>query len=264
MKVIIFKKKQAIIICCTVIFMLMILFVGSGELVKNVAKTNSLLPVYSVEVAQEAQKVSLTINCAWGNEDIPEILNILKIHDVKATFFLVGDWAEKFPESVKLISEAEHEIGNHSMSHADFTKIPEEDIVAQLDEASDVIEEITGIRPMLFRAPSGAYNNLSIKTAMEQGYYCIQWDCDSLDWKGYTTEQMMENINKNLKYGSIMLFHNDTEYTKEALEVVITNLKSMDYELVTVGELIYKDNYRIDHTGRQFNLEGTSNESQLQ
>ncbi len=258
MKIFVFKKKQAIILSSIIVAIVMILFMSSGQIVARVVSASPLLPIYSVEVKDKVKEVALTINCAWGNDDIPQILTILKVHDVRATFFLVGDWAEKFPDSVKQISDAGHEIGNHSMSHADFTQLPEEDIVAELDEASDIIEDIIGQRPLLFRAPSGAYNNLAIKTAMEQGYYCVQWDCDSLDWKGYTTEQMFENIEKNLTYGSIMLFHNDTEHTKSALEVVITNLKSMDYSLVTVGELIYTANYRVDHTGRQWELEEKS------
>ncbi|WP_312642541.1 polysaccharide deacetylase family protein [Hydrogenoanaerobacterium sp.] len=135
-----------------------------------------LLPIYSVETDEKV--VALGFNCAWDDADVPQILQILKENDVKATFFMVGQWAEKYPESVKALYEAGHELGNHSYSHPDMTSQSREQIQQQIQKCDDAIEKITGVRPKLFRAPSGAYNNTVVETANALGHSVIQWDCE--------------------------------------------------------------------------------------
>lgn len=218
--------------------------------VQPVSGVERQLPIYSVE--REDKAIALGINCAWDDSDILPILEILDKAGVKATFFVVGQWCEKYPDAVKAIQEAGHEIGNHSDRHKDMTKLDRSDIVEEIETASDKVEEITGIRPKLFRAPSGAYNDLLVETARELGYEVIQWDCDSIDWKGYTADEICDRIEERAKPGSITLFHAGAKHTAEALPRILDYLKEEGYTILPVSEMIYWEDYEINVQGRQF------------
>ena len=105
----------------------------------------------------------------------------------------------------------------------------------------------------LFRAPFGEYTNDVISAAEECGYYTVQWDIDSLDWKEFGTEAEIKQVldHKHLGNGSIILFHNDAKYTPEALDTIIKGLKEKGYEIVPISELIIRDNYTMNSEGRQ-------------
>lgn len=216
------------------------------------AEEGRLLPIYSVH--SNDKRVAVTFDCAWGAGDIPEILEILKVNEVKASFFMVGDWMRKYPEAVKLIAEAGHDVANHSNSHPHVTKMNKEDIKKDIRLAHNTIKEITGIDAKLYRPPYGEYNNTVIEAANECQYYTIQWDVDSLDWKEYGRQEMIDKVlkHKNLSPGSIILLHNDTKYTKSALDELIKGLKQKGFTIVPVSEMLLKENYSIDHTGRQY------------
>ncbi|MBQ8595750.1 MAG: polysaccharide deacetylase family protein [Oscillospiraceae bacterium] len=212
-----------------------------------------LLPVYSVETPEK--KVSVTFNCAWEAEDIPEILSVLEKYEAKATFFILGQWAKENPDEVKMIAEAGHEIGTHSNTHPDMAKITMEKAREELLRSCEYIEKAGGGKPKLFRAPSGSYSGELIKTASEMGFMTIQWDIDSRDWKDKTAAEMVESVTKNVGKGSIILFHSGKENTLEALPQILEILRNGGYEFVKVSELVYTENYTIDHTGRQHSLE---------
>ncbi len=211
-----------------------------------------LLPIYSVET--DKKQVAITFNCAWSPKDIPEILEILEEYEVKATFFTLGQWAKENPQELVLIAKAGHEIGNHSNTHPDMSKLSPEKIMEELSKASDYIEKACTVSPKLFRAPGGSYSNTLIKTASENGYTAIQWDIDSRDWKGYSSQKIIDSVTQNVQKGSIILFHCGKENTLTALPHILENLKMQGYEFVPVGELIYKEDYTLDHTGRQHSL----------
>jgi len=174
---------------------------------------------------------------------------------VKATFFLCGYWVDKYPEEVKQIYENGHDIGNHSNTHAHGAQLSLEQNKNEISKVGEKLNALLGndITINLYRPPFGEYNNTVIEAAESLNYYVIQWDVDSLDWKKYGVEHETNHVlnHKNLRNGSIILFHNDAQYTPEALTPIIKGLKEKGYELVPVSELIYKDNYSIDHTGRQ-------------
>lgn len=152
------------------------------------------LPVYYVDTSEK--KVAISFDAAWGNEYTAGILDILDTYDVKATFFLVDFWAEKYPDDVKMIAERGHDIGNHSTTHPDMADMSVEQIRQELNTTADTIEEITGKRPVLFRPPFGSYSDRLIECAEELGYTTIQWDVE-----GYVTEEKIIKIymytNKN-------------------------------------------------------------------
>lgn len=207
------------------------------------------LPIYCVET--EEKKIAVTFDAAWSAEDTDEIIGILKKHNAKATFFAVGDWVEKNPEAVKKLYNAGHEIGNHSDTHPSFSQINREEIKSEILNCNKKIERITGVEPKLVRAPSGDYDNKSIEVTESLDMKMIQWDVDSLDWKKLSVDEMYGRVVSKTQKGSILLFHNGVKNTPEALDKILEKLEKDGYEFVTVSELIYWDNYEIDHMGRQ-------------
>ena len=158
---------------------------------------------------------------------------------------------DDYPEDVMEIANRGQEIGSHSMNHPDMTTISEEQIVMELDETAKRIKQVTGVEPTLFRPPYGAYNNTFMSLAEAKGYSIIQWDVDSLDWKDIRCEQIVERVVRNAKNGSIILFHNNAQYVCDYLPQILEKLKADGYEIVPVGELIMRENYHMDHTGKQ-------------
>lgn len=213
------------------------------------------LPIYCVET--EEKKVAVSFDAAWGADDTDELLRILEENDVKATFFLCGYWVEKYPEEVKKIAEAGHDLGNHSATHPHMSQLSSAQITEELQKCHNAVKELTGIDMDLFRPPFGEYNNTVVQTARANQYHVIQWDVDSLDWKELGVQSEINQVlsHKHLSNGSIILFHNDAKYTPEALDTILKGLKEKGYEIVPVSELIYRDNYTMDHEGRQIPAE---------
>lgn len=209
------------------------------------------LPIYSVETDRKI--VALTFDAAWGDEDLDDILGILKEHGVKATFFVTGDWASRYPDAIKKINNYGHDLGNHGANHKQMSSLGREDILQEIEGCHSIVKTLTGIDMELFRAPYGDYNESVILAAKAKNYYTIQWDVDSLDWKDYGRESIIKKVceNKNLQNGSIILLHNGAKYTAEALDELLVRMETMGYDFVPVSELIYKQGYTIDHTGRQ-------------
>lgn len=236
-----------------IIFTLLTITIISTVTISHIGTTvsNSLrkLPIYSV--ATNEKKIAITFDAAWSAEDTDELIRILKKHNAKATIFALGDWVDKNPEAIKKFHKNGHEIANHSDTHAAFSKLSREEIKKEILDCNKKIEAITGASPKLVRAPSGDYDNKSIEVAESLDMKMIQWDCDSLDWKLLSVEEMYSRITNKAQNGSIILFHNGVENTPEALDKILAKLEKDGYEFVTVSELIYWDNYEIDHTGRQ-------------
>ena len=211
--------------------------------------TPRLVPIYSVE--REEKVCAITFDCAWGTEYTDAILSALKNSSVRATFFMVEFWAEKYPGFVKKIDESGCEIGTHSSTHSYMSKLNAEGIKSELSTSSQAIKDVTGKEVELFRPPYGDYDDELIKTASELGYYTIQWDVDSLDWKDLSASDIAMRVINGVKSGSIILMHNNGLHTAEAVPIILETLKNKGYTFVTVDELIYKEGYIIDGTGRQ-------------
>ncbi len=217
---------------------------------RGVFSVRRQIPIYSVDTDEKL--VSVTFDCAWGADDIPGILETLKKADVRATFFVVGQWAEKNPQAVRMMAEEGHDVANHSYSHFRMGGLDSEKIVSEIKKCGDVIEQLTGTKCDLFRAPYGDYSNRLLTEAGRLGYYTIQWDVDSLDWKpGIGREEILQRVCNKVRPGSVILFHNDTPHTAELLPEIIAGLKADGYKLVPASELIMREDYYIDHDGRQ-------------
>lgn len=216
-----------------------------------VAKNGRLLPIYCVET--DKPQIAISFDAAWGADDTDQLLEILRDNNVKATFFMCGYWVDKYPDEVKKIAEDGHDLGNHSATHPHMSQLSCQQIAEELTETGDKVKELTGVDMDLFRAPFGEYTNDVISTAENCGYYTIQWDVDSLDWKEQGTDAEINQVlnHKHLGNGSIILFHNDAKYTPEVLDTIIKSLKDKGYDIVPLSELIIRDNYTINTEGRQ-------------
>ena len=207
------------------------------------------LPIYYVKT--EEKKIAISFDCAWGVDYTDKLLETMKAENVRCTFFAVEFWSAKYPEYLKKIAEAGHEIGTHSSTHPYMSKLDKSAIVKELTTSKEIIEKTTGKKVDLFRPPYGDYDDLLIDTAKELGLYTIQWSVDSLDWKDLSASEIKSRVVGRVKNGSIVLFHNQGLHTAEALPVIIKELKSQGYEFVPIGELIYKDGYTMGADGAQ-------------
>ena len=220
----------------------------TGQLIQTMSKSK-LVPIYNVQT--EEPKVAFTMNCAWNADDIDSILATLEKHKIHITFFMVGDWVDKYPEAVKKISDAGHEIANHSDGHKHVNDLSLEDNEKEISVCSDKIKKITGKPTNLYRGPYGEYNNIVIQAAENQKHVTIQWSLDTLDYEGITGEEMWKRLENKLKNGDIILSHNGTEHTADSLDKLLTNIEQKGFKVVTVSDLIYKDHYTIDSNGTQ-------------
>nr|MBP3680318.1 polysaccharide deacetylase family protein [Clostridia bacterium] len=220
----------------------------SGEIIQTMSQAKKL-PIYNVDTNEP--KIAFTMNCAWNADDIDQILATLSKHNTHITFFMVGDWVDKYPDAVKKISEAGHEIANHSDGHKHVNNLNIEENEKEVKLCSDKIEAITGKKTTLYRGPYGEYNNTVIQAAQNQNHIAIQWSLDTLDYKGLTADEMWARLNGKVKNGDIILSHNGTKHTADSLDKILTNLESNGFKVVTVSDLIYKDNYIIDNNGTQ-------------
>ena len=227
----------------------LILWAVNSPAVVGVSASERQLPVYCVQ--RDDKTAALSFDAAWGNEDTQTLIDILGKYGVKATFFVVGQWVDKYPESVKALADAGHEVMNHSNDHAHFASLSAEEISKNIGLANDKIEKITGVRPTLFRCPYGEYNDTAISTVRGMGMTPVQWDVDSLDWKELPADEICSRVLKNVKSGSIVLFHNAAKHTPEALPAILEALISDGYKLVPVSELLLTGKTMIDSTGRQ-------------
>jgi polysaccharide deacetylase family sporulation protein PdaB len=209
------------------------------------------LPIYSVET--DKPQISISFDAAWGNEDTQQILDILNENQVKATFFMTGGWVEAYPDDVKHILEAGHDLGNHSENHKQMSELSAAECQEEIMKVHKKVKDLTGYEMTLFRPPFGDYNNTLINTVYACGYYPIQWNVDSLDWKNYGVDSIIKTVceHKNLKNGAIILCHNGAKYTAQALDTVIKNLKEKGYEFVPLSQLIYREKYHMQPDGTQ-------------
>lgn len=242
----------------TILLYALIFIMVFGLLTVNWERTTSVfsalspkrdLPIYCVD--RDDKVIAISFDAAWGNEDTQDLIDILGKYNVKTTFFVVGGWVDKYPESVKALSDAGHEIMNHSNTHPHMTKLSVEKMKEEIRECDDKIEAITGKRPFLFRPPFGDYNDTVVQTCREMGHYTIQWDVDSLDWKELGADAIVDRVTKRVKSGSIVLFHNAAKYTPAALPTILEKLQEQGYKIVPVSEIIYREDFHIDHTGKQ-------------
>ena len=244
------KKRKALVSALSLVLLVGIIFWAvNSPAVVGASASERQLPIYCVQ--REDKIVALSFDAAWGNEDTQTLIDILNKYDINATFFVVGQWVDKYPDSVKALHAAGNEVMSHSDDHAHFAKLSAEQITANINTSNDKIEKVTGVRPTLFRCPYGEYNDTVISTINGMDMNVIQWDVDSLDWKDLSADEITSRVLNNVKAGSIVLFHNAAKHTPEALPGIIESLLADGYTIVPVSQLILTGDYTIDNTGMQ-------------
>ncbi|MCM1487152.1 MAG: polysaccharide deacetylase family protein [Firmicutes bacterium] len=229
--------------------------VGAGVIIMavmnsfKVVAAEKKLPIYSV--SRTDNKIAVTFDCAWGNSNTDSILAELKDAGATATFFVTGEFCDSYPEDVKKIYDAGHEIGNHSDKHPHLDGINVNDLIADTRECSRKIKMITGEEPKVYRAPYGEYDDKAVSTIEGMGLKMIQWSVDSIDWQEPDTDTIIKRIEEGTVSGSILLFHNDLKNTEEALPQLLLKLKQKGFQSVKASDLVYYDSYHIDGNGMQ-------------
>ncbi|MDO5292188.1 MAG: polysaccharide deacetylase family protein [bacterium] len=249
-KILSFIKVGIAVLSIIAIFGLGINYVPNAITVTS-GSTQKKLPIYCVDT--DKKQVAISFDAAWGNEQTQGLLDCLKKYNVKATFFMTGGWISKYPEDVKNIYAAGHDLGNHSENHKQMSKLSASQCTSELTSPHKKVKELVGIDMILFRPPFGDYNNTLIDSVHSLGYQCVQWDVDSLDWKDYDAKTITNRIlkDKHLGNGSIILMHNGGKHTLEALPSIIEGLQKEGYELVKISDLILTKDYEMDQEGRQ-------------
>lgn len=248
MKMILLKRKRVTALVCLLAAATMFLAVNH-PLAAGVTATTRQLPIYCVQ--RDQKMISISFDAAWGNEDTQDLIDILGKYNVKATFFVVGSWVDKYPESVKALCDAGHEVMNHSNTHAHMSQLSRDKIIADVNTCNDKIEAVTGVRPTLIRPPYGEYDDNVISAIRSIDMEPIQWDVDSLDWKEIPASEISQRVTSKVQCGSIVLFHNAALHTPEALPTILETLLQDGYTFVPISQLILSKPYTIDHTGRQ-------------
>lgn len=225
-----------------------ILFFGfsASPYIQSVASAGQK-PVYAVD--REEKVIALSFDASWGAEHTEELLATLEQYHVKTTFFLVNLWIEEYPELVKAIDEAGHEIGLHSATHPHFTELSTEEMIAELNQNKEALKKIIGKEATIFRPPYGDYNDAVIETVSSQGLTAVQWSVDSLDWKGLEAEEISGRVLSGAAPGAIVLLHNNGDHTAEALGSILPSLLNSGYKIVPVGEILFPGDSYTDANG---------------
>ncbi|MEG0571267.1 MAG: polysaccharide deacetylase family protein [Oscillospiraceae bacterium] len=253
MKVLLIKAKHILIYLST--FLLVILstvllfnFKKDDPKIVNTAPLKEL-PVYSVQ--NDDNKIALTFDCAWGIKEVDTLLNLLKDTNVKATFFVTGEWCDKYGEVVKNIATLGHSVQNHSNTHPHVLGMDKKTLFDDTVMCDNKIKAITNASPKFYRAPYGEYDvNLLQVMKQEPSHIAVQWDVDSRDWQKKSVNDMVKNVVKNTSSGSIILFHTDISNSVVALKGIIPKLLEKKFSFVTIDELLIEENYTIDNNGR--------------
>lgn len=245
-----YKRIKAFILSVVLFLAALFMIIGFVFSIKNICELMQRYEAPINRVDTNERQVALTFDVAWGSENIEDILDILDKYNAKATFFLVGSWVDDNEDLVKEIHNRGHEIGNHSNTHSSFTEISKENKEDELLITSTKIKNLTGEDVDLFRPPFGNVDKETMDVCESLGYHTIKWDVDSGDWKNLGPVYIVDRVSKNTRSGSIILFHASSRDVSTYLDETLNNLQQK-YSIVTVSELIYKDNYNVNDSGEQ-------------
>lgn len=243
-----FKILPALLVCAVLVLALFAPMLDPIQAV-FLSTDGRNLPIYSVQTDQKI--AALGINCAWDDADILPMLSTLQEYQVRATFFLLGEWAERYPCAARTIACAGQEIGSHAHTHRDLDSLSEQEILEEISLSRQSIQAACQVEPVLFRPPSGAYNDLVIDCIHRAGCIPIQWSLDTLDWQGLSAQDIAARVKEKLSPGSIILLHAGASHSAQALPLILQSAQEAGYQLVPVGELIYPDSTAVDPSGMQ-------------
>lgn len=228
------RKISSYMVAVSTVAVLLIFASVSNKKITNTISTSSNIANSPIcEMETENNEVAITINCInEKNEDIDSIMNSLLKAKIKATFFVTGKFAESNKELIKKISNNGFEIGNLSNNYENLTKLSIKDIKDNIEQANEAIKNLTGKSPMFFRMPYGQYDENVIKAVDEEKMKLIGWSVDSLDYNGFTIDEINERIDETIKCGGIILFDSGSTYKEEGLEKIINEINKKGYKII--------------------------------
>lgn len=201
-----------------------------------------VMPIETYKFSEKnSNKIALTFDDGPHPKLTNQILDVLEEYNIKATFFVIGNNVDNYPEPLKRAVLSGHEIGNHTNTHTLLEKLNFEEIKKEISECQNKIFNLTGYTTTVLRPPCGKYNENVIKAAKEMGYKTILWNIDTHDWSHASKEEIVKNINTNIKGGDIILFHDyisGKQNTVGALKIIIPALREKGFDFVTVDELL--------------------------
>jgi len=219
----------------------------------SITESNSKrMPVCSTDRSDNV--VCLTFDAAGSNQSVKELVRLLSRSGVKATFFVTGDFADRCLDSIELLYKNGHEIMNASDDSTAMISLKKEKSIKRINRCGDVIQAMTGKRPTLFRPPGGEYDASLLETVCELDMLPVKWDVDSYDSMGLDPEGIEKRVTSLAASGSILRFSIDGEHTLEALPTVIQKLKGKGYFFIPVSNMVYREDYVINHEGRQISM----------
>lgn len=189
---------------------------------------------------RSCKQIAFTYDAGSGADGAAAILDVLKKHSIKATFFLTGKWVETYPALAKRIAAEGHEIANHTYSHPDLTKMTPADAIKEIKDGEAAIRKVTGkeTKP-LFREPYGAFSDDERRAVRQAGFsYSIYWDVDTLDWQFPPLESLVKKLTEKTQNGSIVLMHLNAPDSAKSSDQAIPMLEAKGYKIVTVTQVM--------------------------
>lgn len=195
--------------------------------------------------------IALTFNISWGNEKVEPILEKLKSHNAKATFFVSGEWAERHPELLKKIEDDGHEIGMMGYQYKSYIQQDLENVRKDLVKAKDIFKKLGYSDTKILRPPSGHFNKEILQLTEKQGYQVIQWNVNPKDWENPGQQKIIDHVMKNTSNGDIILLHasDSVKQTPKALDTILPGLKNKGFEFISITEMIS----RADSESKEIN-----------
>lgn len=194
------------------------------------------------EVHTSQRMVAITFDDGPNPLYTPQILEIFSEAKAKATFFMIGEQMKSHPDVVKQVTEGGHEIGNHTFSHPMLSQLSIDDCLAEIEQTEKLAVELDGRKPVVFRPPYFDYNQDTVSLLQQKGYPMIgAVNLEAQDWEQPGVEHILGKSRDVVKNGSILIFHDgygDRSQTIEAVRMLVSELISQDYQLVTVSELL--------------------------
>ena len=248
-KILLIRRKYVVAAALCMAVVAIFYVINHPGLVGGTAGTRAL-PIYSVQ--RDDRAMSLTFNVPAAQSCFTEqILQTLNAYGVRATFFVTGDWVRRNGALAARMAESGHELMNLSDDHSLLRKLTTPEIEANVLACSDAIEAATGLRPSIFRAPYGEYDDRVVALVEGLGMRAVQWSIDSGDWRGLEAQAIASQVQNRAFSGAIVLLHSNLRETALAVPSMVEDLLEAGYLLVPVSELMHEVEFTVSITGRQ-------------
>ena len=209
------------------------------------------IPIHSVDTSDKKLSLSFNTSLEDPSSNIEQLLDVLDKHNAKSTFFVTGQWVDNNKDLANEISKRGHELGNYSDTHTNPAHISDESIIEEIQSAKTKIKEVTNVDTVLYRPPYSDVNEDVIRICDSLDHTVVKWDIDSLDWKQIGHTHIVDRVNKSINSGSIVLFHTSENGIAKYVDEILTNLSEDEYEVITISDLLYDNNYIVDEYGKQ-------------